>query len=236
MPSSTDGAEWWKQYPIKASIHDRTSGEPGVESMRKNEMQKPGERSRDGIWKTLMLISALCLLSSLVHAQTLVQVSDTLYNADGTAASGRLVISWDPFTTADSSTIDGGTLSYTIPASGVDAGKVDVSLAPNAGAAPSGTSYRVRYYLANGASYTETWVVPAAGPVAIREVRVTVPPIPSITINGATQLTGVVPLANGGTNQAAWTADRCVRVNSAGNALEPAAADCGTGGGGGGYG
>ncbi|MBI2820387.1 MAG: hypothetical protein HYX73_10440, partial [Acidobacteria bacterium] len=204
--------------------------------MRRNEMQKSGERRRDGIWKTFIFTSALCLLSSLVYAQTLVQVSDTLYNADGTTASGRLVISWDPFTTADSSTIDGGTLSYTIPASGVDAGKVDVSLAPNAGATPSGTSYRVRYYLANGASYTETWVVPAAGPVAIREVRVTVPPTPSITINGTTQLTGVVPLANGGTNQAVWMADRCVRVNSAGDGLESAAADCGTGGGGGGYG
>ncbi|MBI3933486.1 MAG: hypothetical protein HY316_02260 [Acidobacteria bacterium] len=191
----------------------------------------------------IRMITALLLLATgrvalvpRAQAQALVQVSDTLYNADGSTASGRIVISWDPFTTGDNATIDGGTLSYTIPASGVDAGTVDVSLAPNAGASPAGTSYRVRYYLANGASYTETWVVPASGPVAIREVRVTVPPTPSITINGSSQLTGVVPLVNGGTNQSAWTAARCVRVNSTGTALEAAGADCGSGGGGSGYG
>jgi len=47
----------------------------------------------------------------------------------------------------------------------------------------------------------------------------------------STQTKGTLPLARGGTNQTAWTAARCVRVNAGGTALESAAADCGTGGG-----
>jgi len=42
---------------------------------------------------------------------------------------------------------------------------------------------------------------------------------------------GVFGFNRGGTNQTAWNAAKCVRVNDAGTALEPAAADCGTGGG-----
>src|SRR4029453_3728221 len=54
---------------------------------------------------------------------------------------------------------------------------------------------------------------------------------------GATPMSfGTLGLGAGGTNRStAWTGDRCVRVNAAGTALEPAAADCGTGGGGGGH-
>ena len=185
-------------------------------------------------WTGNLLCSIAWLFTPLaLPAQVLTQISDTLYNADGTTASGRMVISWEPFTTADSVTIDGGTLSYTIPASGVDSGEVNVSLAPNAGGTPAGTSYRVRYYLVNGASYAETWVVPASGPVTIGDIRSLSPPAPGVLVS-AGQIAGVLPLANGGTNESAWTADRCVRVNSAGDALEAAAADCGTGGGGGG--
>lgn len=52
------------------------------------------------------------------------------------------------------------------------------------------------------------------------------------TVNLASaNVTGTLPLANGGTNQTTWTAARCVRVNAGGTALEAAAADCGSGGG-----
>jgi hypothetical protein len=44
---------------------------------------------------------------------------------------------------------------------------------------------------------------------------------------------GTFGFVRGGTNQTAWTAARCVRVNDAGTALESAAGDCGVGGGGG---
>lgn len=50
---------------------------------------------------------------------------------------------------------------------------------------------------------------------------------------GATaQSYGTLGFIGGGTNQTTWVASRCVRVNNAGTALEPATADCGTGGGG----
>lgn len=49
----------------------------------------------------------------------------------------------------------------------------------------------------------------------------------------ATDVTGTLPLANGGTNATSWTAGRCVQVNAGGTALESAAAACGAGGGGG---
>jgi hypothetical protein len=43
---------------------------------------------------------------------------------------------------------------------------------------------------------------------------------------------GTLDLNRGGSNQTTWTASRCVQVNSAGTALESAAAACGSGGGG----
>jgi parallel beta-helix repeat protein len=51
------------------------------------------------------------------------------------------------------------------------------------------------------------------------------------TVN-ASQFRGnsTVALAHGGTNQTTWTANRCVRVNSGGTALESASSDCGSGG------
>jgi len=62
----------------------------------------------------------------------------------------------------------------------------------------------------------------------------------TITLDNLTQITsrsildtsGILTLARGGTNQTAWTASRCVRVNDAATGLESAASDCGSGGGG----
>ena len=63
--------------------------------------------------KRIFGLLALCFCAFVVSAsaQTLVNVNDTLYNADGTKASGRIVISWDPFTAVGGTTIDGGTLT-----------------------------------------------------------------------------------------------------------------------------
>lgn len=43
--------------------------------------------------------------------------------------------------------------------------------------------------------------------------------------------TSTIALNRGGTNQTSWTANRCVRVNAAGTALESASGDCAAGGG-----
>lgn len=47
-------------------------------------------------------------------------------------------------------------------------------------------------------------------------------------VNVANGVTGTLPVGNGGTGATSWTANRCVRVNSGGTALEVAAGDCGT--------
>lgn len=122
-------------------------------------------------------------------AQT-VQISDTLYNANGTRASGRITLSWNAFTASDSTAIAGGVLQVTIPTTGA----VNVSLYSNVGATPTGTSYQARYTLTSGVQYSETWVVPASGPVPLADVRVNTIPSPTVIFNPLTQL-----LATGGT-------------------------------------
>jgi hypothetical protein len=65
-----------------------------------------------------------------------------------------------------------GELSAVIGASGV----LTLALAPNEGATPAGTYYKVVYKLSDGATSTEYWVVPAASPTTIAAVRATVVP------------------------------------------------------------
>ena len=178
-----------------------------------------GRKDRDSFLSLLCLVCFLCFAPS-GRSQT-VPVLDTLYNADGTTASGRIVISWNPFTAADGTTVDGGTLTYTIPATGGSAGVVSLSLYPNAGASPAGTSYAARYFLANGAQYTETWVVPASGPATVADVRVLNAPVPGSAIPISTLTGGPLPVPLGGTGlDTIGGANLCLKVNSAGTALE----------------
>jgi len=99
-------------------------------------------------------------------------VSDVVYRADGSAASGTLLISWPQFNTSDGKAVAAGTMNLSI-ASG---GAVNVALAPNAGASPAGTFYRVTYKLDDGTSSTEYWTVPATSPTTISAIRSTVVP------------------------------------------------------------
>lgn len=94
-------------------------------------------------------------------------ISDVLYRADGTAARGTLLISWPAFTTADNKPVAAGSMNLAL---GVN-GEVNVELAPNAGANPAGTYYRVVLKLEDGSSNTEYWVVPASSPATIAEIR-----------------------------------------------------------------
>jgi len=197
------------------------------EPQERTQRRQPRQRARRNI---LCLLCFLCLLcgSRRAEAQT-VQILDTLYNADGTTASGRIVISWDPFTAADMTTVDGGTLTYTIPATGINAGVVNVPLYANVGATPAGTSYAARYFLANGAQYTETWIVPSFGPATIADVRVLNAPAPGAAIPISALTGGPLPLPLGGTGlDAVGGANLCLKVNSAGTALEYGS--CATGG------
>ncbi len=136
------------------------------------------KRQKAKTWQALFFFTfAFLLLPSSSQGQNLVTVNDTLRNADNTLASGRLEISWPAFKTADGFTVAAGRKNYT-----VTAGVVNLQLFPNAGATPSGTSYTVDYYLTSGAG-REYWVVPAAGPVTIAGIRVSVAPTPSVLVS-----------------------------------------------------
>jgi len=95
---------------------------------------------------TLVILLAL---TPTVMADTpaMTTISDTVYRADGTPATGTLLISWPAFTTTAGIPVAAGSKSVTIGSSGT----VSVALVPNAGATPAGTLYAVVYKLSDGA-------------------------------------------------------------------------------------
>ena len=108
---------------------------------------------------SLMLALMMALtLSTTLQAQgpALTTISDTVYRADGTAASGTVLISWPSFQTAEGDAVAGGDLAVTIgPGGGFSA-----QLVPNVGASPAGTYYVVVFQLDDGTVRTEYWVGP----------------------------------------------------------------------------
>jgi hypothetical protein len=66
-------------------------------------------------------------------------ISDVVYRANGETASGTVVITWPTFTTRDNKAVAAGELSAVIGPSGL----LTLALAPNEGATPGGTYYKV---------------------------------------------------------------------------------------------
>lgn len=116
----------------------------------------------------------LLLLTLQATAQvSTTQIADTIYRADGSVATGTIIVSWPAFTTAVGQAIPGGSTSAPI-ASG---GAFTVQLAPNAGAIPEGTFYTAVYHLDNGSVSREYWVVPVSqSAVTVSSVRTAVLP------------------------------------------------------------
>jgi trimeric autotransporter adhesin len=101
------------------------------------------------------------------------QVTDTVYLADGTAASGTVLISWGAFTTASGESVPSGSTSVVLGAGG----SLSVSLVPNAGSTPMGTYYTAVYHLSDGSVSREFWVVPVSqSPVEVSAIESTVLP------------------------------------------------------------
>lgn len=99
-------------------------------------------------------------------------IHDVVYRADGTPASGTVLISWSAFTTADEQAVAAGSLSVSLG----DGGAFDVALAPNVHATPAGTYYGVVFKLDDGTTSTERWAVPAVPQTTISAVRSTLMP------------------------------------------------------------
>lgn len=79
------------------------------------------------------------------------EVSDVVYRADSTPASGVALISWPAFTTADGQPVAAGSTSVPL---GTD-GSFSVALVPNAGATPAGAYYTVVFQLDEAVSNRE---------------------------------------------------------------------------------
>ena len=99
-------------------------------------------------------------------------ISDVIYRADGSPAAGTLVITWPAFTTADNRAVPAGSMSLAIGPFGA----INLALAPNQGATPSGTYYKVVMKLNDGTTSEEFWVVPTLSPTTISAIRSQVVP------------------------------------------------------------
>ncbi|HEY3927194.1 MAG TPA: glycosyl hydrolase family 28-related protein [Candidatus Koribacter sp.] len=122
-------------------------------------------------WFLGWVILVLAVRVWAVGVQTSV-VQDVVYRADGKASQGELVIAWPAFVTADGAAVAAGSTTVNLGSDGSFA----VSLAPNAGATPANSFYSVTYKLTGQMTSKEAWVVPAAGPATIAQVRATVVP------------------------------------------------------------
>jgi hypothetical protein len=74
---------------------------------------------------------------------TTTRISDVVYRADGTPASGTVLISWPAFTTSTGAPVASGTKSVDLGTGGT----LVVDLVPNSGANPAGTYYTVVFQL-----------------------------------------------------------------------------------------
>jgi hypothetical protein len=123
--------------------------------------------------RELKIVLALCLLwrafagPAGAQAISTTTVQGTVYLANGQAATGTLVLSWPAFTTAAGQQVTADSMNVTIPTGGA----ISVSLAPNLGATPAGLYYTAVYYLSDGTTTTQYWVVPATTPATLAQVQ-----------------------------------------------------------------
>ncbi len=122
-----------------------------------------------------MAIAMICLLllsltlttaSEAQGSPALTTISDTIYRADGSAASGMVLISWPSFQTAEGDAVAAGNLSVAIGPQGA----FNAELVPNVGATPTGTFYVAVFQLDDGTVRTEYWAVPTTTPTTIAGV------------------------------------------------------------------
>ena len=110
------------------------------------------------VWSGVMVPGALAEPATT-------HVSDIVYRADGSVASGVVLISWPGFTAADGTPVAGGTKSVGL---GND-GSLNVDLIPNVGA----SAYYTAVFQLDDVVRTEYWVVGTTSPTTLAAVRAT---------------------------------------------------------------
>ena len=128
---------------------------------------------RTGRGMGLKLGVGLCLIGLAMgifvraQAPTTTTVQGTVYLANGHAGSGTVFVSWPAFTTASGQAVAADSTTVTIAADGF----VSVNLVPNLGSTPAGLYYTAVYYLKDGTTNTQYWVVPAAAQASLAQVQ-----------------------------------------------------------------
>jgi len=117
------------------------------------------------IWMGLFWLASGWMAEAQAVSTTTVQ--GTVYLASGLPGTGTLVVSWPAFTTASGQAVAADSLTVTIARDGF----VSVNLAPNLGATPAGLYYTAVYYLRDGTTNTQYWVVPAAAQASLGQVQ-----------------------------------------------------------------
>jgi hypothetical protein len=122
--------------------------------------------------KIRLSLIVLCLmgmgLGSAIHAQvSTTTVQGTVYLANGQPGTGTVVVSWPSFTTSSGQLVTADSMTVTIATDGY----LSVSLAPNLGATPAGQYYTAVYYLSDGTTTTQYWVVPSAAQATLSAVQ-----------------------------------------------------------------
>jgi len=129
-----------------------------------------------------LLLSACCLLPGTLFAQNKTTVTGSLLGPDGSPANGFISITATvPFTSADGYNVTSGPPIHVA----ITSGSFTAALIPNAGSSTSTCSspntcdyYQVTFNLSStlgNAFYSQTWEVPASGPVAYPSIVVTSP-------------------------------------------------------------
>jgi hypothetical protein len=103
---------------------------------------------------------------------TTTTVQDTVYHADGTVATGTILVTWPAFVTATGNTVAAGNLSVPIGRNG----QVTLNLAPNIGATPVGSYYTAVYHLDDGTVSKEYWNIPNVPSTSVAAIRSLVMP------------------------------------------------------------
>src|ERR1700733_4228458 len=133
--------------------------------------------------KNAIWVLSLMLATSTIYAQvTTTTVQGVVYRADGTAATGTLIVIWPAFSTANNQAVAAGNTTVAI---GQD-GFVSLNLAPNAGSSPAGSYYTAIYHLSDGTVNKEYWVIPAAASASIVSVRARLVPA-TVAVQDATK-------------------------------------------------
>jgi hypothetical protein len=114
-----------------------------------------------------ILLGALAATVCMAQGVTTTTVQGTVYLANGQVGTGTVRVSWPAFTTASGQAVAADSVNLTIAPDGF----LSVNLAPNLGATPAGLYYTAVYYLSDGTTTTQYWVVPAAGSATLAQVQ-----------------------------------------------------------------